>query len=439
MYRMMRTIDIQSRWRVSALICAAAVLGSCSPSANETSTDSTPRETPSPTAPNRLGTFDLLSTDGRRIGQIQLDQSPPEAVSIEVSLSDRGIHPWGIFDQNECVTPPPNHDAPFQFADIEDGHRTEMVEAAPYLAFASNLVAIVFGGGGSSVLGCADLGPPQGSPVPTASSESCPSIIPSSAGEGRPELALSRDVFSNSEIFVMRDDGTDARRLTNSLGPDFKPSWSPDGEQIAFRTSRDGQDEVYIMNADGSCQRNLTQDKADDRSPAWSPDGTAIAYDHFYDSQFQDVSVMDIVSRSRRRVTTGSGEYPAWSPDGTRIAFASARDGDYEIFVINVDGTGEQQLTNNSEYDMYPAWSPDGQSIAYESGTDSFRHIAIHLMRSDGTDDRALTGVEVTNRFPAWSNDLRLAWTRDGMIVVAATPSEPPVELGQGQFPTWRP
>ena len=69
-------------------------------------------------------------------------------------------------------------------------------------------------------------------------------------------------------------EGTDLTRLTHSPGPDFDPSWSPDGTQIAFRSERSGQPEVWVMNADGTGQRQL----AAGLSPAWSPDGSLIAF-----------------------------------------------------------------------------------------------------------------------------------------------------------------
>jgi WD40 repeat protein len=425
--------------RLGAVVSLALLVGACVPGPSAGPADSPRLATPSPATAGRLGTFDLTSSQGLSIGTIALTQATPDSVSIELTLADSGIHPWGIYDQHDCAMPPANHDSPFQFADVEDGHHTEEIEAASYLAYPSDLVAIVFGPGGGGVLGCAGLGPPALAPRPSASAAACGAATSVPPATGHKDVALSKDLLSNADIYVMRDDGSDVRRLTDALGPDFKPSWSPDGGQIAFRTSRDGQDEIYTMRADGTCQRNLTNDPADDRSPAWSPDGRSIAFDHFFVGRFQDVAVIDLASRHVRRVTTHSGEYPAWSPDGTKLAFASARDGDYELFVIDADGTHERQLTTNARYDMYPAWSPDGRWLAYESGSDSFRDIDIHVMRVDGSDDRQLTRGEATNRFPAWSADGRLAWSREGTIVIADPFDPAPIEIGPGQFPAWQP
>ena len=62
-----------------------------------------------------------------------------------------------------------------------------------------------------------------------------------------------------------------------------------------------------------------------------------------------------------------SDGWPVWSPDGSRIAFRSDRDGDFEIYVMNADGSGVVQLTDNSHHDTIGGWSPDSRRIVYES------------------------------------------------------------------------
>jgi len=95
---------------------------------------------------------------------------------------------------------------------------------------------------------------------------------------------LTRVLFQSDrtgdwEIYVVRADGTQLVRLTNSAGPDVTPVWSPDGKRIVFAYERDaGDSEIYVMNADGSGQRRLTRQPGDDSHPHWSPDGSSIVF-----------------------------------------------------------------------------------------------------------------------------------------------------------------
>jgi Tol biopolymer transport system component len=111
---------------------------------------------------------------------------------------------------------------------------------------------------------------------------------------------------SATDIYVMNADGSGTRKLTHNNARFYaEPAWSPDGRQIAFRSTRNGNRDIYVMNADGSGKRNLT------RNPA------------------KDVR-------------------PSWSPDGRRIAFLSDRDGRLEAHVMNADGSGQRSLTRGT-------------------------------------------------------------------------------------------
>ncbi|MCU0475566.1 MAG: hypothetical protein MUC99_05560, partial [Anaerolineae bacterium] len=97
---------------------------------------------------------------------------------------------------------------------------------------------------------------------------------------------------------------------------------------------------------------------------------------------------------------------PAWSPDGRRIVFASNRDGNYEIYVMNVDGSNLVRLTNDPSDDRSPAWSPDGQYIAFHSTRGTVTS-DIFVMRADGSNPVQLTDDPAYDLAPAWSADGR--------------------------------
>src|SRR5439155_14405073 len=183
-------------------------------------------------------------------------------------------------------------------------------------------------------------------------------------------LDLLRGKGGGSHIYVMNADGTGRKSLTAGPADDFSPTWSPDRSKIAFATDRDGDYEIYVMNADGTGLMNLTNDPAaDDYYPAWSPDGTKIAFTR-YDGSQAEIYVMNADGSGQTNITNDPADdfSASWSPDGLRLAFVSERggSGDYEIFVMKADGSGQTNVTNDpSDDDYYPAWSPDGAHIAF--------------------------------------------------------------------------
>ncbi len=267
-------------------------------------------------------------------------------------------------------------------------------------------------------------------------------------------LAFSATRNGNGDIYLLNLDAAlqgsgkvKPIRLTTNPASDFDPTWSPDGSHIAFRSQRDGNDEIYVMNTDGTCQRNLTNDIVNDWSPAWSPDGKHIAFARFFDGNpFTDLAVINVDGTDLRRLTTASGEYPTWSPDGTRIAFSTARDGNYEIYVMNVDSTKQIRLTDNPAYDMSPAWSPDGTHIAFDTQRDHFPPVEvgigpefeIHVMNSDGSGDMRLTNNTLEDRFPDWGSNDTIVFSQNGQLIVMYLDGSGRVQvIGNGTFPAW--
>lgn len=163
----------------------------------------------------------------------------------------------------------------------------------------------------------------------------------------------------NPEIYVMNADGTNVRRLTNHPAGDATPTWSPSGTEIAFTSDRTGRPQIYIMGADGSNLRRLTRDETEADRPTWSPAPyNEIAFAARTGPAF-DLKVYDIASGQTRQITFGEGsnESPAYSPNGRHLAFTSTRaGGSKQIFLIGRDGRNVRQVTRQGN-NQTPAWS----------------------------------------------------------------------------------
>ncbi|HVT57912.1 MAG TPA: protein kinase [Thermoanaerobaculia bacterium] len=199
--------------------------------------------------------------------------------------------------------------------------------------------------------------------------ETFPSISP----DGK-YFVYVKSVGGRSSIFSQRVGGGNPVNLSlvsYSTADDTEPAYSPDGDQIAFRSERDGGG-IFIMGATGESVRRLT---ASGGNPAWSPDGSEIVY--------ADASVSGPSTRPTQsklwRVRVSGGEphilaaadavQPSWSPHGQRIAYWSVTSSSAQrtIFTIPAIGGKQVPVTNDSHLNWNPVWSPEGRYLYFAS------------------------------------------------------------------------
>lgn len=147
--------------------------------------------------------------------------------------------------------------------------------------------------------------------------------------------------------------------LTDGAANDGDAAYSPDGRRIVFSSDRDGNREIYIMRADGTGARRLTSHPAWDGHPYWSADGTRILFEsNRGPGDTFEVMVMFADGGRVTNLTRNAvdDKHPSWSPDGRRILYESHLDGQVDLFLVDLDGTNERNITRHPANDMHASW-----------------------------------------------------------------------------------
>lgn len=191
-------------------------------------------------------------------------------------------------------------------------------------------------------------------------------------------------------IFSIKRDGTDLIQLTKG-GQNSSPVVSPDGEKIVFNAETvEHKPQIYVMNIDGSGVKALTDDNTVAfYNPVWSPNGKKIVYYVEKGDQMDQIWTMDADGTYQKLLTMNIGHnfYPSWSADGKQIVFSSTRDGEKGIYTMNVDGSKVKRLPGVRSF--YARYSPDRRKIAFLSG--EFPQTNIFTANADGSNQVQIT------------------------------------------------
>jgi Tol biopolymer transport system component len=263
----------------------------------------------------------------------------------------------------------------------------------------------------------------------------------------------------NQEIYVANTDGSNVHRITVNPSDDAAPAWSPNGKRIAFHSNR-GSDHYYhiyvidIDNHDEPIQSEpiqITEGSSNDQDPTWSPNGESIAFhsNRDNDDNFYNIYVINIAAMDLKPLTKGSHKYlyPTWSEDGNLIAYTSDECHTQCVYVMSSsDGRKLRQLTSEPIYAANPKWSRDGKYIAFQGtlGANSY----IYVVDANGNDTpRQITNL-ISSYWPSWSpNDKQIAFqsnhnAQNEIYVINADGGGEPIKIELGfdeqEYPDWQ-
>ena len=227
---------------------------------------------------------------------------------------------------------------------------------------------------------------------------------------GRIAFVRRMEPSGRADLFVMTAEGKGRTRLTDTPVPERDPSWAPSGTQLVYaaRTSRHGPFRIFLAKADGSGPVQLTTQAAGeaDRSPVFSPDGTRIAFVSDRDGGFPEIYLMFADGTGVVRLTSNAeiDGNPSWTPDGTRLVVERCcASGTSDLVAIDVATRVETPITATpgvQEFD--PVVSPDGALLAYTAFEVGQGNVDVWVSAIDGTGAQRLTQDSAPDLSPDW-------------------------------------
>ena len=245
-------------------------------------------------------------------------------------------------------------------------------------------------------------------------------------------ILLSVEMGDNWQIFEADPNGGGlGRQLTYGPYDHYQADLSPDGQTFLTSANLDGNGDVYLFDAvTGEMLQKLTNDYPLDYHPRWMPDGEGFIYSTDDDGTGNDEVFMMTLDGRRTQLTDNSSfdGFATPSHDGRYVAFYSGRDGDYEIYVMDIDGSNPRRLTTSPGRDASPSFSPDGRWVVFESERGG--RYEVYAVPFEGGETYRITDAPGDTYFPIISPDgqwLMFQSTRNGEMDIYRQPWEPPL------------
>ena len=231
--------------------------------------------------------------------------------------------------------------------------------------------------------------------------------------DGRRVLYTRAPRGGHHTVFVTTLADGATRQLTADALPATQPTWSPDGQSIAFVSMQDGRRKIHVMDADGAHRRRLsrTPDEVDEIAPSFSPDGARLAFLASSLDTAPRVMVAALADGHARAVNADTQRRfetpPQWSADGSRLLFSVIAGSSAHAVSAAADGSGATVLTRGENRHSEPRWSADGQRLLMLVTPPNEARARLAVAQADGSGLRTLLGGEHDLLGAQWSCDGR--------------------------------
>ncbi|MBI5841629.1 MAG: TolB family protein [Chloroflexi bacterium] len=229
-------------------------------------------------------------------------------------------------------------------------------------------------------------------------------------------LAMEENGYAH--LFAYHPQNLPFTRLTSGEWNDTSPALSPDRKQLAFASDRNGYWDLYLLDLQSGGITQITDTPDYDSSPSWSPDGQWLVFETYFDDNLE-IALVSATGPDQETIrltqNAASDHSPAWAPDGRHVAFVSSRGGDSDIWLADLDLTGDERYQNLSNTagaaEDHPVWNQDGSQLLWASISQTLGFSGIYIWQADDPE-----------RAARWIGDGNIGtWNEAGDQVIAVT------------------
>lgn len=265
-------------------------------------------------------------------------------------------------------------------------------------------------------------------------------VITGCAGKKHGTVVFHSNRDGNFDLYVMADDGSGQRRLTESATYEVSPVWSPDGSRIAYASNEEGNWNVYTIRPDGSDKQRVTKGEGGGYAPSWSPDGKEIIFVSTAITPHGQVYAMPAGGGDLRDIThdTGVKDFPAYALGGSALVARTLDGSAVHLSLYDVDESTSVPLSQNDGRDARADISDDGREAVFVSSSGG--NLDVYAVDLETKQTRPLVTSDQPEMDVCWADGGKaIIFSRAGSLVRKVLASgEEKILSTQGDFaPDW--